>query len=103
MDPCFCNFTFGDDTYKLPCEDAVNFLSKFDVLKSCSGIHAMNNGIPLVQRYTITQGDKTYTAQYQEAPKVTAAKIKLFMENPNYMPLPPLAHTISFFGTRVTK
>lgn len=97
---CQCDFKMNsilnpyriiNESYpKMPCEAAVNFLNKLNIPKENPNTNPQSD----LKReypeyrvfYNITNGEENYSNNVAESPEKAAAKIQLFMQNPNWMP-----------------
>lgn len=64
----------------VPCSGAIAFLRGLD-----PALHAEKYPMHKVE-YTVKDGYHTYTAEVSETPYKAAAKIELFMQDPNLLP-----------------
>ncbi|MBA3816304.1 MAG: hypothetical protein H0X29_07255 [Parachlamydiaceae bacterium] len=69
------------EIYMMPCRDATKFLKTLDPTYNAS-VLPMHK----VKKYEIHSTEHTYTSKLTETPAKAAAKISLFMENPDLMP-----------------
>ena len=74
------NMTYDQELYKMPCSEAAAFLKQLD-----PAYHADKFAMHKV-RYSVSDGEHTYISKLPETPAKAAAKIELFMKNPNFLP-----------------
>ncbi len=72
---------YDAEDYQMPCSTTVAFLRQLD--------SASNNANKFSQHrvnYNIRDGKHTYSSERTESPAKAAAKIELFMKDPNLLP-----------------
>jgi hypothetical protein len=92
-DECTCKFklrSYGyscinSEKYTLPCKEAIEFMRQLQseriqmICHSKSHFHEISN-------YELLNKDNKYRQYHPDSPLKAAAKIELFMKNPEFMP-----------------